>query len=167
MPRQVHRGVFNEWSGPRLRCTCNTRVERTGSKEVPPPKRNVLALFSLSHSLILSPLFLPSSPSFSLPPSDSGLLKDKLRGRECVIAASLIYDFAETRIEVALRVDAVLLLFFSPPPSPPPQPFPRCHVLFLRIIIPPNGTRGTIHFSQSRSRRRTADRLYRPSVKHL
>lgn len=116
--------------------------ERTGSKEVPPPKRNVLALLSLS------PLFLPSSPSFSLPPSDSGLLKDKLRGRECVIAASLIYDFAETRIEVALRVDAVLLLFFSPPPpSPPPQPFPRCHVLFLRIIIPPNGTRGTIHFS--------------------
>lgn len=125
------------------------------------------SLSSLSHSLILSLLFLPSSPSFSLPPSDSGLLKDKLRGRECVIAASLIYDFAETRIEVALRVDAILLLFFSPPPSPPPQPFPRCHVLFLRIIIPPNGTPGTIHFSQSRSRRRTADRLYRPSVKHL
>lgn len=68
-------------------------------------------LSSLSHSLVLSPLFLP--PSFSSPPSDSGLLKDKLRGRECVIAASLIYDFAETRIEVALRVDAVLLLSSS------------------------------------------------------
>lgn len=164
MPRQVHRGVFNEWSGPRLRCTCNTRVERTNRVERGPTTKAKRTRSPLSHSLIL---FLPSSPSFSLPPSDSGLLKDKLRGRECVIAASLIYDFAETRIEVALRVDAVLLLFFSPPPSPPPQPFPRCHVLFLRIIIPPNGTRGTIHFSQSRSRRRTADRLYRPSVKHL
>lgn len=156
MPRQVHRGVFNEWSGPRLRCTCNTRVERTNRVERGPTTK--ARRTRSPHSLILSPLCLPLSFSFSSPPSDSGLLKDKLRGRECVIAASLIYDFAETRIEVALRVDAVLLLFFSPPPSPPPQPspFPRCHILFLRIIIPPNGTLGTIHFSRSGPRRRTA-----------
>lgn len=103
------------WFAPRLRRTCNTRIEWTGSKESPAITRETFS------SLFLFAIFFPSS--------DSDLLKDKLRDHECIIVMSLIYDFAEIRIEVAdgtsLFEEALLPSTSSPSSAiiPPNEPY--------------------------------------------